>query len=213
MRVITYCRVSSDEQARSGVVIEAQRQAIELYAQLYEHEIVERCIDEGYSAKSLRRPALKRALKALEGGQADGLVVYGLDRLTRSVRDLAELLDGYFGQGKYALLAVREQVDTSTAAGRMVLNVVTSISQWEREKISERMQDFHRVKKARGERTGRLPYGSTPQEAEIVASMREMRAAGATYEAIASNLNDKGVQAKAGRWYATSVRRVLERAS
>lgn len=74
----------------------------------------------------------------LRAGQADAILVVKLDRLTRSVRDLGELVERYFATGRWALLSVSEQIDTRSAAGRLVLNVLASVAQWERETTGER---------------------------------------------------------------------------
>ena len=132
-RTVAYLRVSTDHQADRGVSLEAQRAKVEAYASLYDLELVAVEVDAGASAKSLSgRPALSRALSMLEAGEADALLVVKLDRLTRSVRDLGALLDT-FQAGGWELMSVSEQVDTRTAAGRLVLNVLASIFQWERE--------------------------------------------------------------------------------
>ena len=137
-RTIAYLRVSTDKQADRGVSLEAQRAKIDAYAALFDLELVAIEVDAGVSAKTLARPALDRALAMLRAGKADALLVVKLDRLTRSVRDLCDLVDRYFRDGKLALLSVGEQVDTRTAAGRMVLNMLTVIGQWEREANGER---------------------------------------------------------------------------
>jgi site-specific DNA recombinase len=137
-RVVAYLRVSTDKQADHGISLDAQRAKLTAYAELYDLDLVTVEVDAGASAKTLDRPALQRALTTLKAGRADALLVVKLDRLTRSVRDLADLVDDYFRDGKYALLSVSEQVDTRSAAGRMVLNILTAIGEWEREAIGER---------------------------------------------------------------------------
>jgi hypothetical protein len=138
-RTIAYLRVSTDKQADRGVSLDAQRAKATAYAELYDLELVEVIVDAGESAKSLDRPGLKRALGMLKAGEAEALLVVKLDRLTRSVVDLGTLLERYFAPGKAALLSVGEQIDTRSAAGRLVLNVLASVSQWEREAIGERV--------------------------------------------------------------------------
>jgi DNA invertase Pin-like site-specific DNA recombinase len=105
--------------------------------------------DAGLSAKTLDRPGLQTALAMLKTGQAAGLVIAKLDRLTRSVRDLGALIEGPFAAGKAALLSVSEQIDTRTAGGRLVLNILGSVSQWEREVIGERTAAALQHKKTR----------------------------------------------------------------
>ena len=128
-RTVAYLRVSTDKQADRGVSLDAQRAKVEGYAALFDLDLVAIEVDAGESAKSLARPALGRALAMLRTGKAEALLVVKLDRLTRSVRDLCDLVDDYFREGKCALLSVGEQVDTRSAAGRMVLNMLTVLGQ------------------------------------------------------------------------------------
>jgi hypothetical protein len=101
------------------------------YAELYDLELVEVVVDAGASAKTLDRPGLVRALGMLRrGGEAEALLVVKLDRLTRSVRDLGELVERHFAPGKAALLSVGEQIDTRGAAGRLVLNIREDASKY-----------------------------------------------------------------------------------
>src|SRR5262245_9972971 len=92
-RVVGYVRVSSEQQADSGVSLEAQRAKLEAYALAMELELVAIEVDAGVSAKTLRRPGFEAALQLLGSGAAEGLLVCKLDRLTRSVRDLGWLLE------------------------------------------------------------------------------------------------------------------------
>ena len=91
-----------------------------LYARLHDLDLVDVVVDAAESAKTLGRGGLQAVLARLKGGEADGLLVAKLDRLTRSVRDLGELIEAYFGDRRgYALLSVAEQIDTRSAAGRL----------------------------------------------------------------------------------------------
>src|SRR5689334_13594743 len=119
-RAIAYLRVSTDKQADKGISLDAQRAKVEAYAALYDLDIVDIVVDAGASAKTLERPALKRALEAVRNRRANAILVAKLDRLTRSVRDLGELVETIFAPGKAALLSVGEQIDTRSAAGRLV---------------------------------------------------------------------------------------------
>lgn len=221
-RAVAYLRVSTDKQAEKGTSLVAQREHIEAYAKLYDLEIVDWVEDGGESAKSLRRPGLKRVLAMLDAGSADALVVAKLDRLTRSVRDLADLMDRYFGGGRYGLLSVGEQVDTRTATGRMVLNVITTISQWERERIGERVSDMHKVKAARGERVGKPPYGykvaadgrslvEHRDEQRTVKRIAKLRKQGLSYQRIAQTLDEEGRPSRGSKWHPTTVARIVKR--
>jgi DNA invertase Pin-like site-specific DNA recombinase len=223
-RVVGYVRVSTDEQAREGVSLASQTEKVRLFAALHELELVDVIADAGVSAKTLDRPGLARALALLDTCQADGLVVVKLDRLTRSVGDLARLLDRYFGEGPGKLLfSVGDSIDTRTAAGRLVLNVLMSVSQWERETICERTRTAVEFKRTRGERIGTVPYGSIlgpdgrslipcPAERSAIAEARQLATEGRSLRAIAAALDASGVPPKSGgRWSASTIRSLLLR--
>jgi DNA invertase Pin-like site-specific DNA recombinase len=138
----------------------------------------------------------------------DVVIIAKLDRLTRSVADLAELLTRFKKRG-VTLVSVADSLDTKTAAGRMVLNVMMSIAQWEREAVSERTKDALGLKRAKGERVGNVAYGSqlaadgvhleaNAAEQQILARIRSLRAAGATLREIAETLNREGVMTRRG---------------
>jgi len=206
MRIFGYTRVSTQEQATGGVSLAAQEEKIKAYCDLYGHELVEIVVDAGQSAKTLDRPGLVHALKALKDGRADGLLVVKLDRLTRSVRDLGNLLEGPFR--KAALISVAEQFDTASAAGRLVLNVMASVSQWEREANGERTSAALQYKKSQGQKLG-PPAHDDPA---ILARMKELRARRMPYRAIAAALTAEGYcTQKGGAWHAMTVRRMLAR--
>jgi site-specific DNA recombinase len=204
MRVVGYVRVSTDKQAERGLSLEAQAEKLQQYAALYELELVALDVDRGASAKTLKRPGLQDALDRLEAGTAEGILVVKLDRLTRSVRDMGELIERYFRQ--YSLMSVSEQIDTRTAAGRMVLNILATVSQWEREIISERTSEAMQYRKTQG-----LPYCKAVfTDAAVLARMHELRAAGCSYQGIAEALNTAGIRPLLGvQWYPNVVRRMV----
>lgn len=231
-RLVGYIRVSSVEQASEGVSLAAQRAKLQAYATAMDLELVDIAEDAGVSAKSLRRPGLQRALAMLDDGEADGLLVAKLDRLTRSVRDLAELIDGYFGEaaGK-SLLSVGDSIDTRSAAGRLVLNVLTSVGQWEREATGERTREALRHLQRRGVRLGGEAYGwnrlkdqtdaegrrvfaLNVEEARIVERIVELRRQGLVLRAIANQLTKEGyVTKRGGVWSSKTVLFILRRES
>lgn len=213
-RTIAYLRVSTDKQADKGVSLDAQRAKVAAYAELYDLEIVEVIVDAGVSAKTLDRPGLGRALAMLKSGKAEALLVVKLDRLTRSVRDLGALVETYFASGKAALLSVGEQIDTRSAAGRLVLNVLGSVSQWEREAIGERTSAAMQHMQSAGEYIGgEAPYGYAVVEGALVAvdaeqavivEARRLRAAGLSLRAVAAELDRAGLRARTGRTFAAT---------
>ncbi len=206
-RALGYVRVSLEKQAADGVSLDAQRARIEAYAKLYEVDLIDVTVETG-SGKSLDRPALQRTLVRLAAGDADALIVARLDRLTRSVTDLGALVADAFGPRGAALLSVTEQVDTRTASGRLVLNVIASISQWERESTAERTRAAMAHLRAQGRHTGGdAPFGyrvdrqrlvQVPQEQAAIARARELRA-DHTLAATAEQLALEGHRARNGR--------------
>lgn len=220
MKVIAYARVSTEEQSQNGVSLAAQEAKLRSYAALYDLELVEVVLDAGASAKTLNRPGLQRALAALESGEAEGLLVAKLDRLTRSVRDLGSLLDSHF-KTRFSLFSVADQVDTRTAAGRLVLNLLTSVAEWERECIGERTSQALQHLKAEGRHVGapglgqRMEAGelvANPEESATVARILELRQAEKTLREIAATLTAEGRRTKrGGKWGPETVRQVLAR--
>ena len=133
VRAIGYVRVSTEQQSVEGVSLDAQKIKLAAHCTAQDIHLVEIIADEGVSAKSIDRSGLQRALKMLRNGQAQALVVVKLDRLTRSVKDLGFLCENYFSEGKpWSLLSVTDSIDTRSASGKLILNVLTSVAQWER---------------------------------------------------------------------------------
>jgi len=208
MRAVGYVRVSTAEQSTEGVSLDAQRAKLEAYAALYDIELQEIIEDSAASAKSLKRDGLDRALQMLDQGHVDGLLVAKLDRLTRNVGDWQTLVNRYFGEkaGKQ-LFSVSDSVDTRTAGGRLVLNVLCSASQWERETIGERTSAALRHKQSQGEVVSRAPRGlkivgtklevdPTSDGLKMATRARELRLQGLTYRAIAETLTADGFRPK-----------------
>jgi DNA invertase Pin-like site-specific DNA recombinase len=196
------------------------------YAALYDLDVVEVIVDAGESAKSLNRPGLRRALDLLRN-TADGLVICKLDRLTRCVADWQILIDDYFGEkaGKQ-LFSVSDAIDTRTASGRLVLNILLSVAAWEREANAERTRDALRHKIRNGERCGKVRFGFDladdgktllPNQAEqqAISMMLDLRTAGHTLRQIAAMLTEQGILTKEGsaNWTHTAVARILQRAA
>ena len=128
-------------------------------AVVHNADLLDIIVDGGESAKSLQRPGMEQLLTLVDGKQVQAVIVAKLDRLTRSVKDLCTLLER-FERRSVALISVAESLDTGSAAGRLVLNIMTAVSQWEREAIGERTRDALNHKRSHGERVGNIPFGS-----------------------------------------------------
>ena len=137
-----YCRVSSDEQAAHGISIEAQRDILRGYAAMSQQEI-QIFEDAGFSGKNTERPALQRLLSSI-GPDVSAIVVWKLDRLSRSLRDTLAMIEDIFMPAGAKLVSVTESIDTSTPSGRMMLNLLASFAQLEREQDSDRVVMAHK---------------------------------------------------------------------
>lgn len=217
---VGYARVSTDKQADHGVSLDAQSSKIRAMAQVQDVDLAEIITDAGESANTLRRPGLERLLALVDAGQVGVVIVAKLDRLTRSVRDLADLLDRFNRRG-VSLVSVSESLDTGSAAGRLVLNVMASVSQWEREAIGERTRDALRHKRAQGKRAGNVPFGyrvdsdgktliPEPSEVALLDTMRQLRGQGLTLAMVAERLNRAGYRTRQGSpWRIRTVHHLL----
>ena len=167
MKLVGYIRVSTRKQAKEGVSLEDQEEKLKQYCALYDHELVKIIVDTE-SAKSMKRVGIKEVLETLKTGDAEGVLITKLDRLTRSRKDFCVLLDKYFSKD-FALLSITDQLDTKSASGRLVINILVDVAQWEREVISERTSAAMQHKKSKGEYTGGvIPYGFQLDEDGII---------------------------------------------
>lgn len=224
IRAVAYVRVSSDQQADSGLSLEHQQAKCRALATLHDYELVDVIIDAGQSAASLDRPGMSRVLEMVNGRQVEAVLIAKLDRITRSVRDLADLLDA-FARRHVALVSASESLNTETASGRMVVRMMAVIAEWEREAIGERTRDALTAKRTRGERTSRhAPYGFTltpdgrlepnPAEREMLLLAAECRAAGYTWDGTARELERLNYRTRSGQpWTLWNLRSALTTAA
>ncbi len=208
--VVGYVRCSTAEQTDSGLGLTAQRTAIKAECERRGWTLDAVYEDAGASGKALQgRPALAEALGRLDRGDASTLVVAKLDRLTRSVRDAADMLDRSARHG-WALVALDLGVDTTTPAGEAMANVMTAFAQLERRLISQRTRDALAVKRSQGVRLGR-PRSLPQAVVDRIVSEREQTR---SWSAIARDLDAEGVPTAQGgkRWYPATVRAVYRSA-
>jgi site-specific DNA recombinase len=207
MQVVGYVRVSTEDQARDGVSMTVQQAKVEAYCLVKDWDLVQVIRDEGYSAKTLKRPGLEDLLALVDARQVAAVIVYKLDRLTRSVSDLDKLVR-LFDKAGVALVSLQESLDATTASGRLMMNLLASVSQWEREVIGERTRDALQHLKAQGKRYCHTVYADT----EVIGLMHRLRASGHSYAAIAQHLNQAGVPtAQGGPWQAMVIWGIVRR--
>jgi DNA invertase Pin-like site-specific DNA recombinase len=224
MRAIGYVRVSTDKQADQGVSLEAQIEKVRAMATVHSAELIDVVVDAGESAKSLDRPGMEQVLEMVRAKTIDMVIVAKLDRLTRSVKDLAVLLELFQRRG-VSLVSVVEALDTGSAAGRLLLNIMVSVSQWEREAIGERTRDAMRHKRAKLEWNGNAPYGyqvcsdrqhvePNTTEQKVLEKIHQARKRGKSLRVIADQLNRSGHRTRSGAlWRFEYVARLARQAN
>ena len=203
MHAIIYARVSTRDQAASGLGIEAQIARCRAWAEYRGYQVTEVVSENGVSGTLApdARPGLGRALHALTAGQADALVVAKLDRLGRDVADVLALADTAERQG-WSLAVLDLDLDTSTPGGRLVLTMFAALARWERDIIAERTSAALQALKRRGKRLGR-PVEQSPTARRRIEQLRQ---SGLSMAATAVALNAEGIPtARGGRWHGSTV--------
>jgi DNA invertase Pin-like site-specific DNA recombinase len=212
-RCAVYTRVSGDEglqQAFSS--LDAQRDACEAYVASQRAEgwvlLENRFGDGGYSGATLDRPALRRLLADIEAERIDVVVVYKIDRLSRSLMDFAKLVE-IFDQHEVTFVSVTQSFNTTTSMGRLTLNILLSFAQFEREVIGERIRDKFAASRARGMwMGGSVPLGYDVKGRKLVVNEPEAAAVGRVFEVFAAigsgtklarMLRSEGVTTKRGK--------------
>ena len=218
-KAIGYIRVSTQGQADEGVSLSAQRAKIEAWCIANDMELVAVFEDAGLSGGSMAgRDGLHAAMKATTKGMA--LVAYSISRLARSTKDMLAIAEALDKKGA-DLVSLTEKIDTTTAAGRMVFKMLAVLADFERDQIGERTKMALAHKKSKGEVYAPVPFGyeaiegrlvTVKREAKIVAEIIAMRDSGASFAAIAEQLNGRGIEGKrGGRWFASTVRYMVNR--
>ena len=210
-RCAVYCRVSSDERLDQEFnSIDAQKEAGHAYIASQRAEgwipVADDYDDPGYSGGNTDRPALKRLLADIERGLIDIVVVYKIDRLTRSLADFARMVD-VFDQHDVSFSAVTQQINSATSMGRLMLNVLLSFAQFEREVTSERIRDKIAAAKRKGMWMGGVPsIGYDVVNRQLVVNDAEAAVVRRIFEEmltigsptqIAANLTAEGITTKA----------------
>ena len=210
-RAVVYCRVSTKEQAQSGLSIDEQRERCLAYCEASRWEVVEVVTDEAESGKDMQRPGLQKALDVLSKKRANILVFQRLEHLTRSVMDMGIIIDKKKEEG-WEIASLEDEIDSTTASGRLGLHVLISVSQWERERAAERTKEALNQKQKKKEKTGGIrPYGydvviiddrkklvENKHEQKILRLIIEMREDGYTLDAIRRELRRRKIKTVKG---------------
>lgn len=191
MLTVAYCRVSTEEQAEEGFSIDGQADRLRAYAELHELGPVTVVTDPGLSGKNMLRPGLQQVLAMVEAGHVEHILIWRLDRLSRSLADLILLADK-FGQHNVSLHSFTEKLDLSSATGRMFYNILGSFAQFYREQLSEnvRMGTQQAVRQGRWVNRPKTGYDLVGgllvlnDDADRVRDVFQMRAEGLSHRAI-----------------------------
>jgi DNA invertase Pin-like site-specific DNA recombinase len=218
VRVAIYTRVSTEDQAKEGFSLGAQKDRLEAYCLAQGWDVAERYVDDGHSGRNTRRPAYQRMIA--ERDRWDAILVIKMDRIHRNARNFMEMMDE-LGEWDKDFVSATESLDTSTAMGRFVMDIIQRIAQLESEQIGERvkMGMSQKAKAGPGILGFHPPLGYDISEGKLVPNEREApivreifeRAEGdQTLEEIATGLNGQGVRTKKGTaWTPVKVYHVL----
>jgi DNA invertase Pin-like site-specific DNA recombinase len=218
-RVALYTRVSTEDQAREGFSLAAQLERLQFYAKAQGWQVAGEYVDEGHSGRTVKRPAYERMMAEMAGW--DTLLVLKMDRIHRNSRNFMAMMD-QLRKAKKEFASVTEALDTSTAMGRFVMDIIQRIAQLESDQIGERTHlGMGQKAKVGGGSLGKpAPYGyeygpdgvlaPLPHEADVVRGLFEAFARGERKQALADGLNAKGIPApNGGAWGYKAVDRLL----
>ena len=222
-RVAIYTRVSSQEQAEKGTSLESQAEQLESFCKGQGWEIFNHYVDGGFSGKDGNRPALQALRRDAKAGYFEKVAVWKLDRLARNQRLILEL-EAEFREQDISLFSIKEMVDTQTAIGRTVFQVLGLTAEWERDNITERTKTGRLQRMKEGYwASGRAPFGYdynkvtkhlviNESEAEIIRKIYDLYTSGKSLGAIADTLNKELVSPRGKNskgWYNNSIRHIL----
>lgn len=222
MNVITYVRVSTQEQAKEGYSVGEQTERLAKYCDAMGWTVVGSFLDPGYSGGSTDRPGLTKLIQTVEDGGIDKVVVYKLDRLSRSQKDTLFLIEDVFLKHGTDFVSMNENFDTSTPFGRAMIGILAVFAQLEREQIKERMGMGKEARAKEGKYNGgrNIPIGYDYDKSNEVYVINEYEAmqyrelvdlylAGTPLRAIENLFAEKGYKHKSGVWTPKNMRDVL----
>jgi site-specific DNA recombinase len=193
-KVGVYVRVSTEEQAKEGISLDAQVQRCKSFCDARGWKVYQIYTDAGFSAGSMKRPALTNLLKDIDEKKIDVLLVYKIDRFSRNLKDLISLLDD-LKKKEVNFTSVTEQIDTTTAMGEAFFQIIGVFAQLERGMVKERVEMAFDKKISSGEVLNRAPLGYLYKNkrlvvdtanAENVKQIFGMWVAGVNYKEISS---------------------------
>lgn len=222
MKTAIYLRVSTLEQAENGYSLDEQEAKLRKYCEIKEWNVVHVYKDPGYSGAKLERPGLQQLIRDCQAKRIENVIVYKLDRLSRSQRDTLYLIEDVFNENDVKFLSLSENFDTATPFGRAMVGILSVFSQLEREQIKERMMlgKQGRAKDGKAMSYGNPPFGYTYDkndntlyvdtfQASIVKRIFKDYLNGKSIHSIRKALNEEGHLGKRVAWSYKTVRQVL----
>ena len=218
VRVAVYIRVSTEDQAKEGFSLAAQEERLRAYCQARGWEIAGTYRDDGHSGRNIHRPAYQKMMEEREAW--DTILVLKMDRIHRNSRHFMEMMEE-LGEAAKDFVSATESLDTTTAMGRFVMDIIQRIAQLESEQIGERVYIgmSQKAKTGPGVLGFPAPLGYdvvegtlliNKREAPVVREIFELARAGRTMEDIAKELNGRHVRTKRDReWTSVKVYRIL----
>lgn len=209
-KVVLYIRVSTGPQAKEGYSIPEQKERLTAYCKARDWQIVKVYIDAGYTGSNLERPGMESLIKDVEEGKIDIVLVYKLDRLSRSQKDTLYLIEDLFIPNGVNFVSMQESFDTSTPFGRAVLSILSVFSQLERELISERTFMGRKGRAKEGKWHGAFchPIGYDYIDGELVVNKKEAEQVRMVYEYYSRGMTIteicrrmEGYKTKHGDWH------------
>ena len=210
-KVIGYVRVSSEIQKRKNNSIPLQKKKIKEYCSLNDFDLIDVYEDDGVSGMSIdKRNGFKSMVEFMKENKIDGIVVWSLSRLGRKMKDIVEFMD-FLKSNNIGFFSIKENLSNDDKIGSLIMNILSSINEFEVEVIRERIKDVKRNKKENGEVYGRMMYGydningkmiENKEEKRIIRRVKNFRSRGWSWRRISNKLNDEGVKSKEGKlWY------------
>lgn len=219
--IALYSRVSTQEQAASGHSIDEQRLRMESFCRAMGWDDFQHFTDAGFSGGSKDRPALLKLISEVQAGRVERVLVYKLDRLSRSQKDTLFLIEDVFLRNGADFVSMTENFDTATPFGKAMVGILAVFAQLEREQIKERMTMGRTARSKAGafHGSGTIPIGYdydgslhvNDYEAGLVRAVFEKAAAGIPVRRIVQEMNGDGLFHKYGPWNAQTVRKMLQR--
>jgi site-specific DNA recombinase len=219
---VLYCRVSTENQATQGVSIKNQQQLLRNYANQNGYTEFIEIADEGFSGKNINRPGFTQMLDLVKQKKINSVIVYSLSRFARNTMDTLRTIE-VLTKHNVTFISLSEKIETDTAVGKFFISVLASLSELERNQISERTKSALMYKKSKNELIGQLMFGydcfdgknltENIEEQNTLRLMKELRERKYSYSQIANYLTENGLKNKKGecKWYKSQVIRFLSR--